>query len=308
MVTISIVMWNSSDSIADCVQSLLDQKFQDFEILISDNNSTDDSYKVIESFNDSRITLFKLTSNTGFCGGHNNNIRKAQGDVVLLVNPDVIMTLDYLDNVLSVFSIDSKIGTVCGLLLQDAATNIIDSAGMIFKNNFRYKLRYYNDLISTKNLKIEEVDGADGALPIYRREMIRDISIDNSFFDERFFAHKEDWDISWRSKNYGWKTYFTPHAIAYHPRYFKPKKLKLRSQIPAFIKYHAIKNQFLLVMNNYFLPKDLMKLFHFFLREIFVFSYLLCFERTSLKAYGYILKNWKTILGIRKKIISRIKR
>jgi GT2 family glycosyltransferase len=304
---ISIVTWNSAKVIAACLQSVLHQTFKDFRIIIVDNDSKDGTCEVVESFRDSRITLFKKTENTGFCGGHNYSINNSNSEFVILVNPDIIMEANYLETALKVIQSDAKAGTVCGLLLQSDSKNpdsLIDSAGLQITRSRIMQMKYHNMKRHECNLVTEEVFGADGALPLYRRSMINDISIQNQFFDEMFFAHKEDWDVSWRSHIYGWKTIFSPECIAIHPRHFKPKNLKLRNSISEHIKIHGVKNQLILLLKNETLSSFLVNGIFITSRQLVILFYILLFERSSLKAYKFVLRNYQTIMA-KRKIIQR---
>lgn len=305
---ISIVTWNSASTISACIQSVLDQTFSDFQLMIVDNNSKDETCKIVESFKDPRLSIFKKNENTGFCGGHNYSIANSESDFVLLVNPDIILSKNYIDCSMKTIQENDKFGTVCGLLLQDNFTNpetLIDSAGLEIKRSRVMKMRYHGEKRNEVNLIKEEVFGADGALPLYRRSMINDISVNNQFFDELFFAHKEDWDISWRSNIYGWKTIFDPSCVAIHPRHFKPKSLKVRNAIAGHIKIHSVKNQLILILKNDSISSFIVNSIFTIPRQLMIFIYILLFERSSLKAYQFVYKNYDEIMAKRKIIQNK---
>jgi GT2 family glycosyltransferase len=304
---ISIVTWNSASTILTCIQSVLDQTFSDFQLMIVDNDSKDETCKIVESFTDPRLSLFKKNENTGFCGGHNFVIANSESDFVLLVNPDVILSSDYINCAMKSIQENDKIGTVCGLLLQDFTNPdaLIDSAGLAIKRSRVMTMRYHGEKRNEVNLIKEEIFGADGALPLYRRSMIEDISVNDQFFDEMFFAHKEDWDVSWRSYIYGWKTIFDPACVAIHPRHFKPKSLKVRNAVAGHIKIHSVKNQLILILKNEAISSFLINSIFTVPRQIMIFVYILLFERTSLKAYQFVYKNYREIMAKREIIQNR---
>lgn len=305
---VSIVTWNNAQTIYNCLVSVLNQSFSDWQLIIVDNDSKDETCSIIESFSDSRIRLIKLKQNTGFCGGHNYSIQDSESEFVLLVNPDIIMRPEYIKNALEVMIKNKEIGTVCGLLLQNDADSesFIDSAGMEMKRSRIMQLRFHGESINNVILKgEEEVFGADGALPLYRRTMINDVLVNGQFFDEMFFAHKEDWDVSWRSSLFGWKTYFSPSCIAIHPRSFKPKSLKTRGMMPKEVKLHAVKNQLLLLLKNESAIGFLKNCLFIVPRQIIIFVYILFFEFSSLKAYVFVVRNIGEILKARNYIQRR---
>ena len=303
---VSIVTWDSAQSIDACIRSVLAQTFSDYEFYILDNASVDETCAVIEKINDRRIHLIRFSENKGFCGGHNHVIGITKSEFVLLVNPDIIMQPDYIEKALKTISGKNNIGTVCGLLLQSQDKNaIIDSAGLTKLPSGIMSLLDHGKHKTDVELKKKEVFGADGALPLYRRQMIDHVSIDGKFFDESFFAHKEDWDVSWRSHIYGWKTIFDPECIAVHPRVFKPGDKKVRKAMSEQIKIDAVKNQLILLKKNLSTHEYWSGFFSIVPRQIAIFIYIFLFERSSLKAYKWYSQHKKEIIATRNIIQSK---
>lgn len=302
LLTISIVTWNSEREILNCLESILSQSYADYEVIVVDNASMDTTRERVRTIHDRRIRLLELSLNVGYCGGHNHAIKEARGDFILLVNPDIRMNPGYIENALRRMMRDDEIGTVSGLLIQNELTQPdcrIDSAGLDILPDRRCRLRHHSELLSEVTLSFEEIFGADGALPLYRRAMIEDVAIGGFFFDVRFFAHKEDWDVSWRARLLGWKAVFEPACIAIHPRFFKPENLKLRKQVTANIKCSAVKNQLLLLLKNEDLDNFIRDFFPIVSRQMAILVFVILFEQSSLKAYIYVLRHWKEIMADR---------
>lgn len=300
--------WNSEDSIAACVESVLKQTYADFDLLIVDNNSQDRTCDLISQYNDPRITLYRKKENTGFCGGHNFAINHSSSEFVLLVNPDIIMDQYYLENAMAAMLTEKRIGTVCGLLLQSNSSDpncVVDSAGLSKKRSGIMRLNHHGENFHERTFKKSKVFGCDGALPLYRRTMIEDISHDGEFFDEMFFAHKEDWDVSWRAQIYGWETLFDPSCIAVHPRHFRPKSLIVRNSISIDIKVHSVKNQLILLLKNEAFLSFLINFIFIVPRQLAILLYIVVFETSSLAAYRMVIRNMKPIMTKRKIIQGR---
>ncbi|MBX0290435.1 glycosyltransferase [Hymenobacter sp. HSC-4F20] len=311
-VLLSLVSWNSADSIEACLHSVLAQSWADFELWVVDNNSQDDTCARVEALaaTDARVRLHRLTENTGFCGGHNYALDRTETDLVLLVNPDVEMEPDYLACAVAAIRRDPRIGTVCGLLLQNRdADPRIDSAGMVALPDGRFSLRLHGQPLSTAGiLEPTYVDGADGALPLFRRRFIDDLRVQGEFFDSRFFAHKEDWDIAWRGRLYGWHTLFEPACRALHPRQFLPSNLRLRRRLNGAIKADAVKNQWLLLLKNT-PPKQVPGLLLRALpRQVGIVAYAVLAERKSLRAVRYLWQHWREVLVSRQLVQQRARR
>jgi GT2 family glycosyltransferase len=147
---------------------------------------------------------------------------------------------------------------------------------------------------------VKEVFGADGALPLYRRKMVEDIMQGEDFFDPMFFAHKEDWDVAWRARWRGWKTIVDPACIAIHPRAFKPESLSVRSAMSPEIRYHALKNQMILMLKNVDLLTFILRLPVIALRQVLIFVYAMLFERESLSAYIFVAQHLRRIVSARR--------
>lgn len=304
--TISIVTWNSAETIEACLRSVLVQTFTDYELTVWDNASKDETCALIEKLNDKRIKLIRSGENKGFCGGHNQVISSTKSEFVLLVNPDIMMQPDYVEKAMLTISEKINIGTVCGLLVQTEDKDpVIDSAGLMKLSSGIMSLIDHGKRKGEADLKRKEVFGADGALPLYRREMIEHVSIDGKFFDELFFAHKEDWDVSWRSHIYGWKTIFDPNCVAIHPRVFKPGDRKVRKSMSDQIKIDAVKNQLILLKKNLSIGEFFVNFFSIVPRQALVFFYILLLERSSLKAYSLYFKHRPQIKAARKIIQSK---
>src|ERR1051326_1717403 len=93
----------------------------------------------------------------------------------------------------------------------------------------------------------EEIFGPSGAAAMYRREALDDCAIGCQYFDEDFFAYREDADLAWRCRLLGWTSIYVPSAVALHRRRVTPER---RSLLPREINYHSVKNRFLLRINN----------------------------------------------------------
>lgn len=301
----SIVTWNSEQTIEACLRSVFAQTFTDYELHVWDNASKDTTCAVIEKLNDKRVKLIRSNDNLGFCGGHNRVMSTTKSEFVLLVNPDIIMQPDYAEKALQTISEKRNIGTVCGLLVQSSDKDaIIDSAGLMKLSSGIMGLINHGKRRTEVELRKQEVFGADGALPLYRRDMIDHVSINGKFFDELFFAHKEDWDVSWRSHIYGWKTIFDPACVAIHPRVFKPGDKKVRKSMSDQIKIDAVKNQLILLKKNLSSGEYWSGLFTILPRQIAIYMYILLFERSSLKAYKWYSQHKAEIVAARKIIQS----
>ena len=96
--SVCIPNYNYSSFIGETISSVLNQDYKNFEIIISDNKSTDNSLEVIYSFNDSRVKVLESEYNIGFQGNLNKVTSAASGDYIILLSSDDIMKQSALKN------------------------------------------------------------------------------------------------------------------------------------------------------------------------------------------------------------------
>jgi GT2 family glycosyltransferase len=302
-VMVSIVTYNSSKYIKDCVDAALQQTFRDFILVIYDNNSTDHTRSIIDTYRDGRVYTKYGDENIGFGSAHNWTINHFDSEYVLVLNPDAILRPNFLAATLPYFEAEPRIGSTASLLLSDQTDDpVIDCAGITFTRSRRFKLRHSGRPVADLKLKPEYVDGVDGAAAFYRRKAIESIMINRELFDDSYFLYGEDWDVSWRLQLAGWKCMFIPDAVGCHFRQFKQRALSGRKYIDKDIKFHSFKNSIISVIKNDDSLNFVLDCVHIAVRFIMVFVYSLLFEVHSLKAIPYIITNFRKILRARRLI------
>lgn len=133
-VSVAIPMYNNARFIGDTIQSILSQTFTDFELLIYDDASTDESFDIAASFSDSRIKLYKNPVNLGPEKNWNRAISEVRGKYVKLVCGDDILFSECLEKQVAVFDYPLH----AGVSLVSCPRTIIDPEGkpLIKKVNF----------------------------------------------------------------------------------------------------------------------------------------------------------------------------
>ena len=111
-ISVCIPVYNGDKTILQTIHSILTQTFRNFELVIVDNASTDNTIEVIKSVNDERIKLYRNETNKG-CGGNLNECKKrATGDIIFYISADDIVDIDALTKVYDAFRISENIGIV----------------------------------------------------------------------------------------------------------------------------------------------------------------------------------------------------
>ena len=307
LVSVTIVTYNSGRFIKRCLESVLEQKYANVEVVVIDNASTDGTVDILEPFADT-CRIYYNEQNLGFAAAQNQAIALSQGEWVLTCNPDVLLMPNFIQALVEAAHVDPKVGTVCGKLLTIRASfdlpekQLVDSTGIYFTPMLRHLDRGSQEVDNGHYLNFEYVFGATAAAALYRKSMIDDISVQGEFFDPDFFVYREDADVAWRAQLMGWRCLYTPLARGYHVRNVLPGN---RRALPAEINMHSVKNRFLMRIKN--MTPDLYRKnwLSITARDLVVLGACLVREHSSLKAFGYLAKNWRRVLEKRREIMKR---
>ncbi|SRR3989339_420054 len=307
LISVNLLLYKPGVYLKPCLESILTQSYKNFELLMTDNASGDETVERVKKILEDSLTTIKWRlivneKNLGFAAGHNSSIKESSGELVVLVNQDVILDEFFLENIIGVFEQDKNIGSAQGKLLRLKVSEdklekseVIDNAGLVILKNRRIIARGQGQEDNGQFNKQEEIFGVDGALPVYRREALEDIKINLDgkieYFDEDFFAYKEDVDLAWRLRLYGWQAKYEPKALAWHARTAGDSAktsyigiIKERLKINQFGKYHAFKNQRLMQIKNEQIGLLLCHFPRFIFKEISAWLYVLVFEHYTWKS------------------------
>lgn len=286
-VSVHIVTYNSSEHIENCLEAVLRQSYPIEQIVVIDNASKDNTIEKLEKWSE-KCSIIQNSMNNGFAGGHNQAIRMTDTDYCLILNPDVVLEPDYVLNTVKSLINHSQAGSATGkLLFKENPTNI-DSAGLVI-NRARRAFDRGAHQPSDQFEHSEEVFGVSGAAAMYARELIHDISLNDEFFDEDFFAYKEDVDVAWRAQLLGWKAIFEPAAIAYHERGWKEGG---RSSKPLFVRRLSYINRYKMIVKNDRISMLLKHSIPLLVYECLSFTYALVREPKLLGAWTSFFRSY----------------
>jgi GT2 family glycosyltransferase len=229
LISLIILNWNGKECIEECLESVLKTEYENIEIIVVDNGSTDDSLERIKSY--SRIKLLALKENIGYAAGNNVGFKHAQGNFIATLNNDVVVEPGWLKQPLEFFRMDSLIGIIACRQMNYSFHRTIDclyaypGMGLLFEPMGSGKKYTQKDLY----IRPGYVIAAGGAGAIYRRELIDSLS----GFDETYYSYHEESDLCMRAFLYGWKCAYSPEAIIYHKGSFSFNRIK-----NTFVFYH----------------------------------------------------------------------
>jgi GT2 family glycosyltransferase len=306
-VSIIIVHYKTPQLLLECVHSIIDtSKDMSYEIIIVDNNSEDESETLIKT-NFPQAKWINTGYNAGFARANNAGIRIAVGEHIFLLNPDALLTKDYLAKMIKHYhelSVSAPVGLLTSRILSSIDNSLLVGTGIEFsgikkewgKNPFvikwaqLFKQKLKKDVYHAEQMhyKNHEVDYVSGACTLINRDTLLKL---NLFLDEDFFLYWEDVEWSFRVKKNGLKNYFFAGAEIFHVNSAstgKSKNWNAQIRISEFLYFSKRYNYFnfhllgLLIRFNYFINSLLLKR-----KKDKVLESELNFDRALFKEYFY---------------------
>lgn len=222
--SIVILCWNDLRVIAECLRSIYTRTHStDFEVIVSDNGSTDGSSEFIRS-HFPRVRVVENGANLRFSKGNNAGIQVAKGELILILNPDTLIHDGALDRFVEFADRHPEAGAfACRVLNSDGS---YQGAARPFPTIWREFLAalYLRPLGHISDLFISDVyvrwrgdtertiDWQSGCCQLFRAELLRRLK----GFDERFYYYYEDVDLCHRVWDAGYPVLYTPEATITH--------------------------------------------------------------------------------------------
>lgn len=211
LVSIVIPHWNGKQFLQPCLDALQAQSYQNIEVWLVDNDSSDGSQAYVKTHYP-EVNLLELPENRGFTGACNAGMQAASGEIVALLNNDTEVDTHWVQAIVDAFAEHEDVGIVASKMLLFDQRDTLHTAG----DGFTTDGRAYNRGVWQKDDgRFDEetyVFSACGGSSAYRRTLLDQIGL----LDDDYFFLLEDMDIAWRAQLTGWRTLYTPRAIVYH--------------------------------------------------------------------------------------------
>lgn len=317
--SIHLVTWNGAKYIPYLFDSLRQQTYTDWTLLVVDNNSRDNTIEFIrkELSNFSvQYRLIENKENKGFAGGHNQAFKESDAEYILMLNQDMYLAPDCLEKMVKFLDENPKVAAVSPRLmkwnfslladnaddknnytdtLQKSFTNQIDALGLkVFRSRRAVeqftRQNWKGDLENKLPATQLEVFGVSGALPMYRRSAIKQVLLpDGQMFDESYHSYKEDVDLAFRLCAHGERVYVLLDTVAYHDRAGAgPKEMadtaavENKKKQSEWVKYHSYKNHLATLYKNEYWQNFILDFPWILWYELKKFVYFLLFDRKVL--------------------------
>lgn len=235
--SIIIVNYNAGRRIKRCMAALAAQTFNDFEVLVVDNGSTDHSEKT--PVPDARFRWILAKKNLGFAAGNNLAVREAKGEWIFLINPDAYAEPECLATLYAATLRHPSCMLFGCTQLDDKVPDILDGTGdcYLFAG---FPWRGGKDWALDTLPDEGEVFGPCGAAYIVRR----DVFLHAGGFDEDFFCYCEDVDLNFRLRLLG------HHAVQVSEAFVRHEGSAISGFKSHFYVYHSTRNRIWTFVKN----------------------------------------------------------
>ncbi len=211
--SVILVTWNSSAYLAQCLACLAAQAIKDFEIIIVDNGSKDDSIDGLKSrWPGLTLRIERLDQNLGFAVANNIGSRLAHGKWLALLNADAFPEPDWLEQLLRAADHNPEFTFFASRQIQANTPELLDGTGDSYHVSGLAWRQNYNHPASKYGIQSCEVFSVCAAAALYSR----DDFIKVGGFDEDYFSYFEDVDLSFRLRLSGGKCLYIPEAVVQH--------------------------------------------------------------------------------------------
>lgn len=297
LVSIIIVNWNGGKVIERCFESVYAQSFKDFEVILIDNGSTDNSLNMVKS-RWPATRIIRLVENLGFAAANNIGAKTAKGHWLALLNNDAYPEPDWLTSLLDASQQHPDLFFFTSCQIQADVPHKLDGTGDEYNIGGIAWRRQNNEAVEKAGQEIDEVFSACGAAAFYPR----DAFLESGGFDESYFAYHEDVDLGFRLRLIGYRCLYVPNARVFH---VGSASLGKESE---FAIYHSLRNMLWTFFKN--MPGRYFWIYlpvHIGMNLGYSFLYgLCCCPCISLRAMKDALLGLPSILCQRKRIQSNL--
>ena len=293
-VSVIILNYNAGDLLINCVESVLNTSYDNIEVIVVDNASADNSHqKCKERFD--KIKIIENKQNLGYCEGNNVGIRDAQGEFIVILNPDTIVKQNLISELITAYKRYGE-GLYQPKIISLYEKDIIQSTGnMLHPFGFGFaRDKGVKDTMQRKD--IEQIGYASGTCLFTSQKVLQKTGLLDSFL----FLYHDDLDLGWRAAQLGIKSYYVPQAITYHVESYSlrwsSKKFFWLERNRRYCILTHYSNETYQKMRPYLLLVELM---------VWIFYISKGFVGSKIKAELDISKNKKHILQKRQELESK---
>lgn len=236
LISIIIVNWNGLLYLDECISSLINQTYKNFEIILVDNASSDESVSFVRN-TFPQVQIIKNDANFGFAKGVNIGIEHSSGEYIALFNQDAVAEKDWLLTLFNILDSSEKIAAVAGKVYyygSNYGDNTIFCTWSKIDPFSAFPYNYNNDEPSA------EVDYLSGCAFLTKREIIKEVG----FLDSGYFLYFEETDWCARMIRAGYSLVYVPDAIVWHVVSSSIKNYEIKEN-------YMVRNRFRFAIKNF---------------------------------------------------------
>jgi hypothetical protein len=215
-ISIIILNWNGKNDTLECLQSVQEIDYPNFDVIVVDNGSKDDSVRAVRA-RFPKVAVCETGKNLGYAGGNNVGMRYALengAEYILLLNNDTVVDSGVLKGFMQASELIPQGGIFAAKIYYYAEPTKLWYAG-IKRNDQRFCFEHIGDGLYDDELSfnaIAETDYACGCCLFIPAKIVRTIGL----LDEAFFLVFEETDWCYRARQNGHKCYLIPQAKVWH--------------------------------------------------------------------------------------------
>ena len=212
LASVIVVCWNVADVLGRCLDQLLAQDYANYEIVIVDDGSQDDTVKVAERVSTrGELTIVRSPRNRGCPHARNLGLRQAKGEIVAFIDADGYAAPSWLRHVVDAFAADTTIGAVASTVFFDANPLVINGAGGIVNRQ-----GWAADLSMNESYEAAEI-AAEALYPMGCGMALRRSAVERvGPFDDRILNYYDDVDYGVRLWRAGYRVLVASDAWIDH--------------------------------------------------------------------------------------------
>lgn len=260
-VSVILVNYNGLKDTLDCLNSLRRVNYSDFDVIIVDNASADDSAARLGSVLQKHETLIESQFNNGFSAGNNIGIKYALehgADYCLLLNNDTLVEPDFLTELILPFETYDDCGLTIGKILYASQPEIIWYAGgSVDFSTARTRHWHYRERDDIEKNEITDVSFATGCCMCLSAKAINTIG----YLNEEYFMYVEDVEYCMKLQKAGYRLLYNPNSRIYH-------KVNASSGNSSFSQYYSVRNKLLLIQQNFEKPQKWKAFSYIFIQSL----------------------------------------
>ena len=284
LVSIIILNYNAGNLLLNCVDSVFKSTYPNFEVLVVDNISTDNSHAVCKKKFE-KIHLIENKENLGYCEGNNVGIRNANGEFVVILNPDTIVEPNWLNHLMSAYNEFGE-GLYQPKFFSLNEKHVLQSTGNML-HIFGFGFAKDKGKIDDEKMEsVEKINYASGTCLFTSKIVLDKIGL----LDPFLFLYHDDLDLGWRAAHIGINSFYVPKSIIYHAESYSIKWSSKKF-------YWLERNRKYCLLTHYSKETYAKMRFSLFLVDLCVWLFYLSkgFLGAKIKAELDIFRNRKTI-------------